>query len=150
MCIRDRSRVVVSETDGHEIHCFTDVEASKHNDLSEWHVDASGRESTRARSGAKPVVSIELDVLNINTAMEFNTVLALSRGVPVDKAREQKSSTLSRLTSAHRARDSLAVASVEREHDHTSAADKAPAANPMPPIDAGTCVVPAPPVAAIE
>ena len=83
--------------------------------------------------------------------MEFNTVLALSRGVPVDKAREQKSSTLSRLTSAHRARDSLAVMSVERVHDHTSAADGAPATNPSPPIDAGTCVVAvAPPIAAIE
>ena len=82
--------------------------------------------------------------------MEFNTVLALSRGVPVDKAREQKSSTLSRLTSAHRARDSLAVASVERVHDHTSAADEAPATNPSPPIDAGTCEVVASAVAAID
>ena len=90
-------------------------------------------------------------MLNVNTAMEFNTVLALSRGVPVDKAREQKSSTLSRLTSAHRARDSLAVASVERVHDHTSAADEAPATNPSPPIDAGTCVdAVAPAVAAID
>ena len=69
----------------------------------------------------------------------------------VGSAREQKSSMLSRLTSAHRARDSLAVASVERVHDHTSAADKAPAANPSPPIDAGTCIVAvAPTVAAIE
>ena len=67
--------VVVSETDGHEIHCFTDVEASKHNDLSEWHVDASGRESTRARSGAKPVVSIELDVLSVTAGDEFNRCL---------------------------------------------------------------------------
>ena len=70
--------------------------------------------------------------------------------VAVGSAREQKSSTLSRLTSAHRERDSLAVASVERVHDHTSAADGAPATNPMPPIDAGTCAAVAPAVAAIE
>ena len=77
--------------------------------------------------------------------------LAFSRDpAAVGSAREQKSSTLSRLTSAHRARDSLAVASVERVHDHTSAADKAPATNPMPPIDAGTCVPVALAVSAID
>ena len=79
------------------------------------------------------------------------TPLGFSRDpAAVGSAREQKSSTLTRLTSAHRARDSLAVASVERVHDHTSAADEAPAAKPTPPIDAGTCVAVAPAVAAIE
>ena len=82
-----------------------------------------------------------------------NTVRAAAscvENVAIGSAREQKSSMLSRLTSAHRARDSLAVASVERVHDHTSAADEAPAAKPTPPIDAGTCVAVAPAIAAIE
>ena len=90
-----------------------------------------------------------------NTARGRDGTRALSqtsemaaRGVA--SAREQKSSTLSRLTSAHRARDSLAVESFERVHDHTSTADGAPATNPSPPIDAGTCVAVAPAVAAIE
>ena len=95
---------------------------------------ARGRDGTRALSQTSVMVACDI---------------ARDR-VAVGSAREQKSSTLSRLTSAHRARDSLAVASVERVHDHTSAADKAPATNPMPPIDAGTCVAVAPAIAAIE
>ena len=91
------------------------------------------------------------DVTSALSQISATAPLALSRdSAAVGSAREQKSSTLSRLTSAHRARDSLAVASVERVHDHTSAADEAPAAKPTPPIDAGTCVAVAPVVAAIE
>ena len=93
----------------------------------------------------------ECDMTSAFSQTSATAALAFSRDpAAVGSAREQKSSTLTRLTSAHRARDSLAVASVERVHDHTSAADDAPAAKPTPPIDAGTCVAVAPVVAAIE
>ena len=144
-------RLAVSEDDKHESHHFTDVDASIRNILSEWRVDASGRESTSSTPEAGLVVRTWLAAKEVTTTIGFETALPFSRDpAAVGSAREQKSSTLSRLTSAHRARDSLAVASVERVHDHTSAADEAPAAKPTPPIDAGTCVAVAPAVAAIE
>ena len=93
----------------------------------------------------------ERDMTSAFSQTSATAALAFSRDpAAVGSAREQKSSTLTRLKSAHRARDSLAVASVERVHDHTSAADEAPATNPMPPIDAGTCATVPPAVAAVD